>query len=615
MLTNVLLLPITVPTAAALLILMLPKKFRAAIDAISLFGSFLILLLSILLFKRNLSYSMPALGFGIEFSLRLYHFSGFIVLAAAFFVFLITLYSNAFLREKSYSKQFYVYLLLSLAFINGAVLSDNLVSMLFFWEGMLITLFGMIYIGGKRSFKTATKAFIIAGVGDLCLMLGVAICFYISGTLAISKLHIPISGIGGAAFILLMMGAIAKAGSMPFHTWIPDAAIDAPLPFMAIVPASFEKLLGIYFLSRISLDIFEMSPDSWASMTLMIIGSITIVFVVSMALIQKNYKRLLSYHAISQVGYMILGIGTLVPAGIVGGLFHMINNVMYKSCLFLTGGAVEKQAGTTDLEKLGGLKKYMPVTFICYVITAASISGVPPFNGFFSKELVCEGALERGFIFYLAAIIGAFLTAASFLKLGHAAFLDKSKNGKLPIKEAPIQMLIPMIAIAALCVLFGVWNSLPLKLFIQPILGQERLGGRDFSGMPHNSLLVVITIMVLLGALLNHRYGVKKHGSGLKAAEHIHHAPVLSYIFNKAENGYFDPYNIGLNISYGFSKVAFLFDRAIDWVYNVFIIKVSKVFTAAARSLNDGSYKSYIIWSLLATGAVVIFLIKSMIGA
>ena len=140
---------------------------------------------------------------------------------------------------------------------------------------------------------------------------------------------------------------------MPFHSWIPDAAIDADLPFMALFPAALEKLLGIYFLARISLEMFKLTPTSWISTLMMIIGSITIIFAVMMALIQKDYKRLLSYHAISQVGYMILGIGTAVPIGIVGGLFHMINHAMYKSGLFLTAGSIEKQTGTTDLKKLG----------------------------------------------------------------------------------------------------------------------------------------------------------------------------------------------------------------------------------------------------------------------
>ena len=136
----------------------------------------------------------------------------------------------------------------------------------------------------------------------------------------------------------------------------------------------------------------------------------------------------------------------------------MINNAIYKSCLFLTGGAVEKQAGTTDLEKLGGIGSKMPITFACFIITAASISGIPPFNGFFSKELVYDGALERGRIFYIMAVAGSFFTMASFLKLGHAAFLGKISEKNKNVREAPVAMLLPMIILASICVLFGIYN-------------------------------------------------------------------------------------------------------------------------------------------------------------
>ena len=241
---------------------------------------------------------------------------------------------------------------------------------------------------------------------------------------------------------------------MPFHSWIPDAAIAAPLPFMALVPAALEKLIGIYFLARISLDMFKLSAGSALSTVLMWVGIVTIILAVMMALIQKNYKRLLSYHAISQVGYMILGIGTAIPAGIVGGLFHMINHAIYKSGLFLTSGAVEKQVNTTNLEELGGLGRKMPITFICFIITAASISGVPPFNGFFSKELVYDAALERGLLFYLAAIAGSFFTAASFLKLGHSAFLGAPSESSAKAREVKWQMLLPMVIISGFCVMF-----------------------------------------------------------------------------------------------------------------------------------------------------------------
>jgi NADH-quinone oxidoreductase subunit L len=440
---------------------------------------------------------------------------------------------------------------------------------------------------------------------------GVALTGRLAGTLAISQINLPLGGLASVAFILLMIGAISKAGAMPFHSWIPDAAIDAPLPFMALVPAAFEKLLGIYFLSRLCLDMFVLNAASWLSTLLMIIGALTILLAVMMALIQKDYKRLLSYHAISQVGYMILGIGTAVPAGIVGGLFHMINNALYKSGLFLSAGAVEKQAGTTNLEELGGLAKKMPWTFACFLITAVSISGVPPFNGFFSKELVCEGAMERGVIFYLAAILGAFFTAASFLKLGHAAFLGKLNAKNRNVKEVSWVMLFPMLVIAFFCILFGIFNWLPLAKLIQPALSATQLQGHDFSGLPKNMILVVVTLIVLIGALLNHLFGVKRTASAVKAVDHIHYAPLLSTIYAKAEKRFFDPYDIGMNIAAGLAKVAYWCDRAVDWLYNVFIVSLTFSFTRIIRRAHSGNYAVYLIWSLVGLLMVVAFLLKA----
>ena len=168
----------------------------------------------------------------------------------------------------------------------------------------------------------------------------------------------------------------------------------------------------------------------------------------------------------------------------------MINHAMYKSCLFLTGGAVEKQAGTTDLDKLGGLARSMPVTTICFLVAAASISGVPPFNGFFSKELVYHAALERGWIYYAAALLGSLLTAASFLKLGHAAFFGKRSEENRSVKEAPLPMLVPMILLAGLCILFGLANPSPWQGSSQPAVGAAVTGGRTFAGFPASTLLV-----------------------------------------------------------------------------------------------------------------------------
>jgi len=605
---QILLYPLLIPVLAAVVTILLPKKYEALTRRWTLFVTALNLIIAVGLFRGEWTLVFPWGGW-FEFSFRLYHFSSFILLATAGFAFLIALYCLPFMKGKEKQGQFFTYFLLTLGMVNGAVLADDFILFLFFWESLLLTLFGFIAIGHKGAYKTAVKAFIIVGVADLCMMAGIGITAHLAGTFTISKIALPAQGLGALAFVFLMIGAISKAGAMPFHSWIPDAAIDAHLPFMAFLPASLEKLLGIYFLSRISLDLFQITHESWLSMLMMIIGAVTILLAVLMALIQRDYKRLLSYHAISQVGYMVLGVGTAVPAGIVGGIFHMINHAMYKSCLFLTGGSVEKQAGTTDLGKLGGLASRMPITFVCFIIAAAAISGVPPLNGFFSKELVYDGALERGFVFYLAALVGSFLTAASFLKLGHAAYVDRARTDVSRVKEAPIPMLIPMIVIAALCVLFGVYNALPLENLIQPILGDRMPQGPGFAGWP-GLLLTLITLGVLVGAYLNHWGGAQRKGSGLDAVDHIHYAPGMHGIYDMAEKRYFDPYDIGMKIARGFSLLSFWVDRAFDAIYDHIAVAITYALSNGIRRAHTGNYSTYIIWSLVAIFLMAYLAIK-----
>lgn len=588
---HVLLIPIVMPLAAGLLSLCIPRRTKGVF---ALIVSLAALIACAALFGKEAAFKIPWAGFGVQFSLRLYNFSGFIIAATAFFTFMTVLYGLAFFKGRPGGHRFYTYILFSLGAVTGAVLADNLVVMLFFWEGLLLLLFGMIaQSGGIASFKTAIKMFTIVGIADLCMMAGIGLTGRLAGTLEMSAISLAPAGLAGLAFILLMIGAISKAGSMPFHTWIPDAATDAPLPFMAYFPAALEKLLGIYFLTRICMDLFRLDPSSSLSTLLMIVGAVTIILAVMMALIQKDYKRLLSYHAISQVGYMILGIGTALPIGIVGGLFHMLNNALYKSCLFFTAGAVEQETGTTDLHRLGGLARKMPITFISFAIAAVSISGVPPFNGFFSKELVYDAALERGHIFYIAAVLGSFFTAASFLKLGHAAFLGKAGDENKKVREAPLPMLIVMVTIAFLCVLFGVYNHLPLSKFIQPVVS---------SGQFHtNWVLVIITVLVLAGAVANHLVGVKKYGSGLKAAEEM---------YSWVEKINFDPYEIGMKILRYPARALWAVDRANDWIYDRFVTLSARKFSRALSRSHNGNYITYIAWTIAGAAAVIVFMIR-----
>lgn len=609
---QILTLPIILPFLAALLVLSAPKGMRFVKEGISLAAILINLFLVFYFFGKELTFWLPWAPFGLDFSLRIYHFNSFVLLAVCGFAFLITLYSTAFMSGKPRLKQFYAYLLFTLSFLNGAVLSENLLLFFFFWEGLLLTTFGMIAIGkdSNSAFRTAIKSFVIVGVCDLCMMLGIAITAGISGTLNISQITLPITPLSATAFVLLFIGAASKAGAMPFHTWIPDAAVDAPLPFMAYLPASLEKLLGIYFLARISLDMFLLEPGSGLSIMMMIAGVVTIILAVMMALIQKDYKRLLSYHAVSQVGYMILGIGTALPVGIIGGLFHMINHALYKSCLFLTAGAVEKQAGSSDLEKLGGLGFRMPVTFICFAITAASICGVPPFNGFFSKEFVYDAALESGVVFYLCAVLGSLFTAISFLKLGHAVFLGKFNDPQRSVKEAPFAMFAPMIVLAGFCVFFGLKHNFAVSNLILPVFGQGAFAADSLLGAI-SPKLVIITFGVLVAALAYHLFGTVMTGSGLRAADFIHYAPGLSRIYKKAEARFFDPYDIGLKLAGIVSRACWKLDRGIDRIYNGLVPQTMGFFVGRLIKLRTANYIVYLWWSLVGIFMVMLTLIYS----
>jgi NADH-quinone oxidoreductase subunit L len=606
---NLMLLAIIFPIIAAIITMAATRKNNMAAGGITIAASFVNLFLAYQIYGNEVSASLPWAGWLFQFSLRNYQFSSFILISVAVFGALLSVYNAVFLKDKAKGWLFHAYFLLTIGFVNGVVFADNFLLLLFFWEGLLGMMFGMIYLGyRKTSYKTAIKAVIIAGVTDLCMMFGIGLSVYLAGTAKLSEMTVSMEGLGGLAFVLLVIGAISKAGAMPFHTWIPDAASDAPLPFMSFFPGALEKLLGIYLLARITLDIFSLGEHSWGSTMLMTIGACTIVLAVAMALIQKDYKRLLSYHAISQVGYMILGIGTCTPVGIVGGLFHMINNTFYKCCLFLTGGAIERQTGTTDVKKIGGLKSQMPITFWTFVIAAASISGVPFTNGFFSKEMVYDGALERGLIFYLAAVIGSVMTAASFLKLGHAAYIDR-RGDTSKVKEAPKAMIVPGLILAALCLVFGIvgfwaFNGFHISEFIQPVIG-DRLGDHNFAHIHWNVALIIGSLIALALAIVNHFYGVKKTGSGLGAVDHVHYAPGFHQVYDAAEKRYFDPYNWAKNVGRVVAYIGYGIDRAVDLFFSKVVPVSARGISNGIRLLHDGSHVTYLAWSLAGLALVI----------
>lgn len=606
---NPLLWPIVVPAAAGFLCLLVPRRVRVVREVLALVATVWTFVVAIQIFRggeRFLQQDWLQFGsFAVAFDLRAYHFSSFVLMFIGFFGLAVASYSAAYMAKSDVGKRYYAYLLWTVAAASGVVLSDNLMILLMFWEVATILFYLLVTLGGtKQSSAAARKSFTILGFSDCALLLGIIFLWAIGGSLSISHLSVKLgSGFAYITFILCAVGALAKAGAWPVHSWVPAAAEGAPTPVMAFLPASLDKLLGIYLLARLSLDLFVM--DRAMGLVLMILGAITIIFAVMMALVQHDLKKLLSFHAVSQVGYMVLGIGTGVPIGIMGGLFHMVNNAIYKTCLFLSAGAVEKRAKTTDLVKLGGLASAMPVTFGVTVIASLSISGVPPFNGFFSKWLIYQSLVSiQQPIFLIAAMFGSALTLASFIKVLYSVFWGERPKRLHGIKEVGFLMAWPMVALALLCVLFGFAAQYPLQKFIGPVVGF------NFEGVPEkvsmvNALwsptlataLMIVGLMVGLIIYLLGRVGRRREArafiggevldtdqtrvEGTGFYETIRNLSGFRGIYNDADKGVFDPYFLGG--------------------------KLGAKLVRALQDLHDGVLSSYLSWSLIGLG-ILLFL-------
>ena len=587
---------IIIPVLTGLLLFFVPEKLRTFKAIVSLLISILIFYLTIIIyradvtaFKLNEIFGRSGINvFGLDIlqAARKYltfnsdNLSKLIILFISIFAVLILLYSIAYIKA-GIVKKYYPYFLISLGWSFGAVLSDNLLLFLVFWGILGITLYKLISGRDEESSATAKKTLILIGASDSIMIIGIAIIWRITGTLNISSLSIPtVNTIQVIAFLALLIGSFTKAGAFPFHTWVPDYAKNASASSTAYLPASLDKLLGIYFLARITTKIFIL--NEWLTFLLLLIGAITIIVAVMMALVQHNYKRLLGYHAVSQVGYMIIGFGLGSMIGVAAGLFHLINNAIYKSGLFLSAGCVEYRTGKEEIDDLGGLSKTMPVTFIASLVFALSISGVPPFNGFASKWMIYQGIIDFGngaaianklWVVWLGlAVLGSALTLASFVKFIGGIFLSRRRTEFESVREVPPLMYLPMVVLALLCVVFGVaaTNLIVPKLFM-PVSGKFQFTG--FWDSTFVSFLVIISFV--LGILIYLASGIKKFriddsfiGGEKTQDQSSYPAPeyyktigefgFFSWMYKKAEEKWFDIYDLAkqfvLWVSHQFSE-------------------------------------------------------------
>jgi formate hydrogenlyase subunit 3/multisubunit Na+/H+ antiporter MnhD subunit len=577
MFDNELVLLILIPFVVALINIFLPLIIKKILTLLSVIASLLIVF--------NLFFSA-----GTDFNLfdqeifSIDKMSLFILIFIQILSLIILVFSLKGV-DKTYEKKFFILYLLTIAFCNGTVLSQNGISFLIFWglSGLTLYLFGLLPTTAETP-VTAKKTFIIVGGSDAFLILGLALIWYIKPEAgqSLKNLFLPLdNGLSYFAFFFLLIAAFAKAGGFPLHSWVPDYSKDAPVESVAFLPASLDKLLGIYLLTRMVTNLFKI--DILINMILISLGAITIISAVMMAMIQHNGKKLLGYHAVSQVGYMVMGIGSGSVLAIAGGLFHLINNAIYKSGLFLTLGSVEKQTNTSELDYLGGLGKKMPVTFLMSLICALSISGIPPFNGFFSKWMIYQGLLEKtkdltpGYqiwmlVCIILAVFGSALTLASFMKFIHAIYLGRRPGIYDNIKETSINQWFAACILSFLCIAFGIFAvDIPLNKFIYPVLIENNFILSEFLGIYSPQLVfILLGTGIALGLIVYLLTGKVRYDEvyigGMSPSEkfrvlgtefynEIKNMSPIRQVYGWAEKKYLDLYEVSTKSTFGLSEI------------------------------------------------------------
>jgi multicomponent Na+:H+ antiporter subunit D len=368
--------------------------------------------------------------------------------AALFSIEYIELYTSKF--------RYYSLFLLMVAGMNGAVLTGDIFNLFVFMEIASIASYALVGFGCEHEeLEASFKYAVLGSVASTLILVGIGFLYGVTGTLNMAHVAAKIQS-GGMnmpllfALGLFIVGYGLKAALVPFHAWLPDAHPSAPAPVSAMLSGVVIKAIGVYVLARLLFNVFGIHGDLLLLLRWM--GVISMVVGVLLAVGQWDMKRLFAYHSISQIGYVVLGLGIGTPLGVVGGLFHLINHSFFKSLLFLNAGSVEFATGTRDLKRLGGMARALPATGLTSMIASMSIAGIPPFNGFWSKLIIILACVQAGHLGLAGwAIFVSLLTLASFLKVQKYAFYGERPKAYDGVQPPPIMMTLAMMILAVCC--------------------------------------------------------------------------------------------------------------------------------------------------------------------
>lgn len=423
---------------------------------------------------------------------------------------MVHIYSIGYMKGEKGFQRFFSFLSLFTFSMLGLVIATNIFQMYIFWELVGVSSFLLIgfYYEKPSAVAASKKAFIVTRFADFGFLVGILLVSFYTGTFDFDILtngdSSIFASISGASFMgvsvitwamsLIFIGGAGKSAMFPFHIWLPDA-MEGPTPVSALIHAATMVVAGVYLVARMFIVFHFQAPS--ALMVVGYVGAFTSLFAAVIACTQFDIKRILAFSTLSQIGYMMLalgvsGYGDEAGVGYMASMFHLFTHAMFKALLFLGAGSIIHAVHSNDLRDMGGLKKYMPITFITFAIALLAISGIPPFAGFWSKDEILAAAMEHNKLIFYSSVFVAGLTAFYMSRLFFTVFFGKKTHYHHEPHESPLVMTIPLmfLAIASIFVGFIPFNDLVTS------------DGRSFESHLNYGIAVPSVTIAVIGMLI-----------------------------------------------------------------------------------------------------------------
>lgn len=524
---------------------------------------------------------------------------------------LIHIYSISYMHDDENIHKFFAYLNLFIFFMMTLVLGSNLLIMFIGWEGVGLCSYLLIGFWYKNQDynDAAKKAFIMNRIGDLGFLIGIFIIGYLFSSVDFTTIKAAIAtgksvdlGWLGFATLCLFIGASGKSAQIPLYTWLPDA-MAGPTPVSALIHAATMVTAGIFMITRLNF-LFNLTPD--VQMIIAVIGAVTSLVAAFIALVQNDIKKVLAYSTVSQLGLMFLalGLGAYEIA-----VFHVITHAFFKACLFLgSGSVIHALHGEQDMRKMGGLRKYMKVTYITFLIATLAISGIPIFAGFFSKDEILMVAFHENKALWIIASLASIMTAFYMFRLLYLTFFKEfrgTEEQKHHLHESPSLITFPLIILAILSTVGG-FISFPGHSWLNEYLGPIFIGAREEHHLDGTTymLMGIAVIGALIGIGIAYSNYIKKSQVPSEDSKITGFSKVL---YNKF---YVDEIYMAVIVRPIYAIGSFS-KNFIETALSGFIFglgKVTNMIGTQGKVLQNGSVGFYLFAFVLGTASIIAYL-------